>query len=77
MNLVSARSRKQFLTDKFEYSQYLFALQCKDIVRKSFMLITSVNWRVNSPVRVSRISETETAFLTEVVDDITSQKMEV
>lgn len=31
MNLVSARSRKQFLTDKFEYSQYLFALQCKDI----------------------------------------------
>ena len=41
------------------------------------MLITSVNWRVNSPVRVSRISETETAFLTEVMDDITSQKMEV
>lgn len=77
MNLVSARSRKQFLTDKFEYSQYLFALQCKDIVRKSVMLITSVNWRVNSPLRVSRISETETAFLTEVVDDITSQKMEV
>ena len=34
------RSRKQLLPDKFEYSHYLFAEQCIDIIGRSYMLIT-------------------------------------
>ena len=32
---------KQFLPDKFEYSFYLFAGCCMDIIGRSYMLIAS------------------------------------
>ena len=38
---------KQFLPDKFEYSFYLFAGYCMDIVGRSYMLIASGSQRVN------------------------------
>ena len=35
------RSRHQLVPDKFEYSHYLFARECMDIVGRGYMLITS------------------------------------
>ena len=37
---------KNFFLDKFEYSHYLFARQCMDIVGRSCMSITSGSYRV-------------------------------
>ena len=38
---------KQFLPDKFEYSFYLFAGCCMNIIGRSYMLIASGSQRVN------------------------------
>ena len=37
---------KNFFLDKFEYSHYLFARKCMDIVGRSCMSITSESYRV-------------------------------
>ena len=44
---LGARSRKQLLPNKFEYSHYLSAEKCMDIIGRSFMLTTSGGERFN------------------------------
>ena len=44
--LTSIRPWWQLLPDKFEYSQYLFAEQCVDIIREKSIVITSGNWKI-------------------------------